>query len=90
MPSSYIEWNVGGVTETISPNPTTLYIDDAALSQFVDWDQSSRCFGAVRERGWQLVRPASNRGVTPRATCTMHLVFATALAWATVGAGQHE
>jgi hypothetical protein len=32
MPSSYVEWSVGGVAEVISPAPATLYVDDAAIS----------------------------------------------------------
>ena len=32
MPSAYIEWSVGGITEVISPNPSAMYIDDAAIS----------------------------------------------------------
>jgi len=32
MPSSYIEWSVGGISEVISPSPTTMYVDDAAIS----------------------------------------------------------
>lgn len=30
--SSYVDWAVGGVTEVISPSPTVMYIDDAAIS----------------------------------------------------------
>jgi hypothetical protein len=33
MPSSYVEWGVGGIAETITPDPTTLYIDDVAISK---------------------------------------------------------
>jgi hypothetical protein len=32
MPSSYVEWGVGGVAEVISPDPTTIVIDDVAVS----------------------------------------------------------
>jgi hypothetical protein len=31
--SSFVEWSVGGVTEVIDPDPTTLFIDDAAVSK---------------------------------------------------------
>ncbi len=33
MPSSYIEWVVGGATETINPDPTVVFIDDAAVTK---------------------------------------------------------
>ena len=32
MPSSLIEWDVGGVTEAIVPDPATMFIDDACVS----------------------------------------------------------
>ncbi len=32
MPSSFVEWGVGAIAEIITPNPTTLYVDDAAIS----------------------------------------------------------
>jgi hypothetical protein len=31
-PSAFVEWNVGGLAETISPPRATLYVDDAAIS----------------------------------------------------------
>jgi len=33
MPSSYIEWVVGGGTEVIDPSPAIMFIDDAAVSK---------------------------------------------------------
>jgi hypothetical protein len=32
MPSAYVEWSVGGITEMIDPGGATLYVDDAAIS----------------------------------------------------------
>ncbi len=32
VPSSYLEWGVGGVAEVITPNPAAVYIDDVAIS----------------------------------------------------------
>jgi hypothetical protein len=33
MPTSYVEWAVGGVAEVISPTPMTMLIDDVAVSK---------------------------------------------------------
>lgn len=33
MPSSYIEWVVGGLTESINPDPAVVFIDDAAVTK---------------------------------------------------------
>lgn len=33
MPSSLVEWDVGGVTEAIVPDPATMFIDDACVSK---------------------------------------------------------
>ncbi len=32
MPSQYVEWNVGGVTQGLTPATATVYVDDAAIS----------------------------------------------------------
>lgn len=33
MPSSYVEWVVGGATESIDPDPGIMFIDDAAVAK---------------------------------------------------------
>jgi hypothetical protein len=32
VPSTYVEWSVGGIAEQIAPVPAVLYVDDAAMS----------------------------------------------------------
>ena len=32
LPTAYVEWNVGSVAEVITPNPATMFINDAAVS----------------------------------------------------------
>jgi hypothetical protein len=32
VPSTYVEWSVGGIAEVIDPVPAVLYVDDAAMS----------------------------------------------------------
>jgi hypothetical protein len=32
VPSPFVEWSVGAITEMIAPTPATIYVDDAAIS----------------------------------------------------------